>query len=41
MYIDNISDKMAGATGDRLLQLITGKIKASEVWKLIIEESHV
>jgi ABC-type glycerol-3-phosphate transport system substrate-binding protein len=41
MYIDNISDKMAGVTGDRLLQLITGKIKASEVWKLIIEESHV
>jgi ABC-type glycerol-3-phosphate transport system substrate-binding protein len=41
VYSDNVSDKMAEFTGNRLLELITGKIKASEVWKLIVQESHV
>jgi ABC-type sugar transport system, periplasmic component len=41
MYVDNISAKMADVTGERLVQLITGKLKPAEVWQLIVDESHV
>jgi len=38
MYIDNVNSKVMDVTSKRLQQLIKGKIKSSEVWKLIIDE---
>lgn len=42
LYIDSVSSKMMDSTGSRLLQLINGRLKkATDVWELIVNESHL
>jgi len=39
MDVDNIPPKMMEATAKRLTEMINGKIKESDVWKKVVEES--
>lgn len=41
MYVDNISSKMMEVTGNRLLQVIRGKLKPQQTWDMIVDESLI
>lgn len=40
VYIDNISDRMMNSTGVDIAKLIEKNLEPSEVWGLIVDESH-